>query len=85
MYRVGRKTRTGSEIVHTIDEHTVDHLTGLADLAIPADRLDLVAAALAPLISAANELSRKMSADEMRAVKPAIGFVPFHATGSQPR
>ena len=71
--------------MHTIDEHTVDHLTGLADLAIPADRLDLVAAALAPLISAANELSRKMSADEMRAVTPATGFVPFHATGSQPR
>ena len=71
--------------MHTINQHTVVHLTGVADLAIPADRHDLVAAALAPLISAANELSRKMSASEMQAIKPAIGFVPFHVFGSQSR
>lgn len=68
-----------------MDPDTIAALRGLVDLPVPDDRLERVAGAFAPLLEAAHELSRKMSADEMRAVTPAVGFIRFAQTGSQPR
>jgi predicted regulator of Ras-like GTPase activity (Roadblock/LC7/MglB family) len=68
-----------------MDPETIAGLRGLADLPVPDDRLELVAAAFAPLLAAAHELSRKMSADEMREVSPAVGFIRFPQTDSQSR
>jgi len=69
--------------VSMMDPQTIAGLRELVDLPVPDDRLELVAEAFAPLLEAARELSRKMSADEMRAVSPAVGFIRFAQTDSQ--
>ena len=67
------------------EPQTIAGLRELAHLPVSDERLELLAAAFAPLLEAANELSRKMSADEMRAVGPAVGFIRFAQTDSQSR
>jgi hypothetical protein len=66
--------------VSTMDEHAIAHLADLADLSLPEHRLEPVAIAFSPLLAAAHELSHKMSAEQMRTIKPVVGFVRFSQT-----
>jgi hypothetical protein len=61
----------------TVHSELIAHVTALADLPLAENRHELVAAAFAPLLAAAHELSQKMSAEQMAPVKPAVGFVSF--------
>lgn len=63
-----------------LDEHAIAHLAGLADLSLPEHRLVPVAKAFSPLLAAAHELNHKMSAEQMRNIKPVVGFVRFSRT-----
>jgi hypothetical protein len=66
--------------VSIMDEHAIAHLADLANLSLPEDRLEPVAAAFSPLLAAAHALNHKMSAEQMRNIKPAVGFVRFSET-----
>ncbi len=58
-----------------LDEAAVRALALAAGLALPAEREGLVAEQLGPWLSAANQLNRKMAAEEHRAVAPITAFV----------
>jgi len=66
--------------VSTMDEHAIAHLADLANLSLPEHRLEPVAIAFWPLLAAAHELNDKMSAEQMRNIKPVVGFVRFSRT-----
>jgi hypothetical protein len=53
---------------------SIDRLCSLADLPLPAERRARLAPLLAQLVSAANELSRKMAHATYRAVVPITRF-----------
>ncbi len=57
-----------------MDEQTVRELARVADLALGDERLGLIAPQLDAWLAAANELSRKLEADEHRAVLPITVF-----------
>ena len=57
-----------------LDEATVRALARAADLPLPAEREALVAEQLGGWLSAANELNRKMAAEEHIAVTPITVF-----------
>lgn len=57
-----------------MDEQTVRELARVADLALGDERLGLIAQQLDAWLAAANELSRKLEADEHRAVLPITVF-----------
>ncbi len=61
----------------TMDEHAIAHLADLANLSLPEHQLEPLAIAFSPLLAAAHELSQKMSAEQMRNVKPVVSFVRF--------
>src|SRR6266487_7084754 len=54
------------QAVSAMNERAIAHLTALADLSLPEDRLERVSIAFSPLLAAAHELNHKMSAEEMR-------------------
>jgi hypothetical protein len=56
----------------TID--SIDHLCALADLPLPAERRARLAPMLSALVTAANDLSRKMADARYRSVVPIAGF-----------
>lgn len=58
-----------------LDDESVRALAGAADLTIPDDRLQLVAAQLSEWLAAANDLNRKMSAPEHLTVTPITVFL----------
>jgi hypothetical protein len=78
--RETRIIRTGDNAVSTMDEHAIAHLADLANLSLPEHRLEPVATAFSSLLAAANELNHKMSAEQMRSIKPVISFVRFSRT-----
>ncbi len=55
---------------------SIERLCALADLPLPPARRPALAAMLASLVAAANELSRKMAAPGHRAVVPILRFPP---------
>ena len=57
-----------------MDEHTIRELARAADLPLDDDRLGLVAPQLAAWLTAANELSRKLEAEEHRGIVPITVF-----------
>ena len=57
-----------------VTAESIDRLCALADLPVPAARRPALAAMLAGLVAAANELSRKMAAAEHRSVAPILRF-----------
>jgi hypothetical protein len=63
--------------VSMMDEHAIAHLADLANLSLPEHRLEPLAIAFSPLLTAAHELSQEMSAEQMRNVKPVVSFVRF--------
>jgi hypothetical protein len=66
-----------------IDEQAVRALAVAADLPLPPERLGLVADQLAEWLTAANELSRKMSAPEHQTVMPATVFTHLDPLGGE--
>lgn len=61
---------------------TVRAIAEAADLPLPSEREEMVAAQLGVWLSAANELSRKMSAPELASVLPATVFTHPDASGA---
>jgi hypothetical protein len=57
-----------------MDEQTVRELAQAADLALGEERLRLIGPQLDAWLTAANELSRKLEAEEHRAVLPITVF-----------
>jgi hypothetical protein len=57
-----------------MENDTVRALARAAGLPLDDERVPLVAAQLDAWLSAANELSRKLGADELRAVMPVTSF-----------
>jgi hypothetical protein len=57
-----------------VDEGTVRELAEAADLPLDSARLALVAPQLVVWLAAANELSRKLSAEEHRGLLPVTLF-----------
>jgi hypothetical protein len=57
-----------------MDERTVRELARAADLALGEERLRLIGPQLDAWLTAANELSRKLEAEEHRAVLPITVF-----------
>jgi hypothetical protein len=60
-----------------VTAEAISRLSGVADLALPADRQPALAAMFAELVTAANELSRKMADAKYRTVVPIVGFAPL--------
>ncbi len=58
-----------------VGEQEVRALASAADLAVPDDRLPLIASQLGGWLEAANELNRKMSAAQHRTVTPVTVFL----------
>jgi hypothetical protein len=56
----------------TID--SIDHLCALAGLPLPAERRARLEPMLSALVTAANDLSRKMADARYRSVVPIAGF-----------
>jgi hypothetical protein len=63
-----------------MDEDAIAHLADLANLSLPEHRLEPIAIAFRPLLAAAHKLNHKMSEEQMRNIKPVVGFVRFSRT-----
>lgn len=57
-----------------VSRESIDRLCALADLPLSANRRDKLAAPLAALVAAANELNRKMAEKSHRGVVPITRF-----------
>jgi hypothetical protein len=57
-----------------VTAESITRLCGVADLAVPADRQPALAAMFSELVTAANELSRKMADATYRTVVPIVRF-----------
>jgi hypothetical protein len=66
-----------------VDESTVRELARVAGLPLDDERLALVAPQLGVWLDAANELSRKVAAEEHRALLPATVFRQPAAEGRE--
>jgi hypothetical protein len=67
----------------SLTEADVRALGGVAGLPLAAGRSAVVAPSLAVWVSLANELSRKMSEPEHRALAPVVAFAHPPRTGMQ--
>jgi hypothetical protein len=65
-----------------MNEQTVRELARAANLPLGEERLALIAPQLEEWLAAANELSRKLAADEHRAILPITTFTHPGAEGS---
>jgi hypothetical protein len=66
-----------------MDENTVHELARAADLPLSEERLALLAPQLGTWLAAANELSRKLAADEHRPLIPITVFGHPSAEGRE--